>query len=466
MSSGSSAPAPPDYSGVARASENASKEYAAVMREQLAWAKEQYGDNKAFTDQVKTVLADSLEFNNDTAQKDRARYEELYQPLENKLVEDAESYATDERKELERGRSMGGVAQQFDTAGEAAKRQLESFGVDPTATRYAALDLGVRTQKAAAMAAAADQSDRAVDATGRALRSEAINVGKGYPGSIAQQFGTSQAGGAAGVNAQNQTFGTGSSAMTAPSAWGGLQNQAISNWNKSITDQYGAQMQQFQANNSGSSGIGSAIGGIAGMVGSMAPLMMSDERVKENIEPVGKTYDGQTTYVYNYKGDDTPQMGLLAQEVEKKHPRAVAETPAGIKMVDYRRATTGPGERSRYAEGGAVIDEAIQQGRQGPPMGIPMAGGSVPPSMSPSGGLATDDVMAMTHGRDGAPQGPAAINVDEFIFPADAARWYGEKYLQNMIDKARAAKQDPGTAKPERGAPPAQGGQRPSALPV
>ena len=390
MSGGSSPPPAPNYDAVAKASENAAKEYAQIMRDQLAWAKEQYGDNKAFTDQVKEVLADNLTFNNATAQKDRARYEDIYQPLEDDLVADAKSYASDERKERERGRSMGTVAQQFDTAGEAAKRQLESFGVDPSATRYAALDLGVRTQKAAAMAAAGNQSDLAVEDRGRALRSEAINIGKGYPGSIAQQFGTAQAGGTAGVGTQNQTFSAGSGAMTAPSAWGGLTNQANANWGRTLTDMYGAQMQGWSAQQNQSSGLGSALGGIAGAVGSFAPMF--------------------------------------------------------------------------FAEGGPVPDEA--EAALAPPQGaIPLAGSSVPPSMSPSGGIATDDVVAMTHGRDGLPQGPAAINVDEFIFPADAARWYGEKYLQGMIEKARAAKQN-APAQPEQGSPPGRAPQRPAALPV
>lgn len=71
----------------------------------------------------------------------------------------------------------------------------------------------------------------------------------------------------------------------------------------------------------------------------MAPaLMFSDERLKENIVPVGETYDGQTLHLYNYKGDSTPQVGLIAQEVERVHPDAVVEHPSGYKMVDYGKA--------------------------------------------------------------------------------------------------------------------------------
>ena len=65
---------------------------------------------------------------------------------------------------------------------------------------------------------------------------------------------------------------------------------------------------------------------------------MSNKRVKENIKPIGKTNDGQTIYRFNYKGDHTTQIGLLAQEVEKKHPEAVT-TINGLKGVDYKEAT-------------------------------------------------------------------------------------------------------------------------------
>jgi hypothetical protein len=60
----------------------------------------------------------------------------------------------------------------------------------------------------------------------------------------------------------------------------------------------------------------------------------SDERLKENIEKVGKL-DGHSLYRYNYKGDDQEQIGVMAQEVEKKRPDAVKKTAGGVRMVDY-----------------------------------------------------------------------------------------------------------------------------------
>lgn len=92
--------------------------------------------------------------------------------------------------------------------------------------------------------------------------------------------------------------------------------------------------------------MGSITGGIGalgttgafGSAGWLTPLLLaSDERVKEDIEPIGKTSDGQNLYSYRYIGDDETRVGLLAQEVEKRDPGAVHEI-GGIKTVDYRRA--------------------------------------------------------------------------------------------------------------------------------
>ena len=88
---------------------------------------------------------------------------------------------------------------------------------------------------------------------------------------------------------------------------------------------------------------------------------MSDRRMKENVEKIGKTNDGQPIYRYNYKGEPEgkTQIGLMAQDVEKTNPDAV-HTLGGIKMVDYDAATEGSRAkkygggfvRGRYAAGG------------------------------------------------------------------------------------------------------------------
>lgn len=89
----------------------------------------------------------------------------------------------------------------------------------------------------------------------------------------------------------------------------------------------------------------------------------SDERVKENIQPVGETYDGQQIYRYNYKGEPRTQIGLIAQEVEQKHPEAVGSL-GGIKMVDYAAATENAAHRAGKAHGGSSMGGLVTPGMQ------------------------------------------------------------------------------------------------------
>lgn len=96
---------------------------------------------------------------------------------------------------------------------------------------------------------------------------------------------------------------------------------------------------QTPANNPLANWIGGISAG-AGLVGAF-----SDERLKEDIHEVGELHDGQKVYEYRYKGDNVPQIGLLAQEVEKHVPEAVGEV-GGYKTVRYDIATARAARRA------------------------------------------------------------------------------------------------------------------------
>jgi hypothetical protein len=88
-------------------------------------------------------------------------------------------------------------------------------------------------------------------------------------------------------------------------------------------------------------------------LGTAALTAFSDKRVKENIEPVGKTFDGQPIYRFNYSGNPMTQIGLIAQDVEHAHPDAVGQSH-GIKTVDYESATDDAARRGHFASGGSI----------------------------------------------------------------------------------------------------------------
>lgn len=63
--------------------------------------------------------------------------------------------------------------------------------------------------------------------------------------------------------------------------------------------------------------------------------MFSDENLKQNITEVGRLYNGLPVYLYNYVGDNTPRIGLLAQEVIYINPDAVYIDSSGYLKVNY-----------------------------------------------------------------------------------------------------------------------------------
>jgi hypothetical protein len=128
------------------------------------------------------------------------------------------------------------------------------------------------------------------------------------------------------------------------------QAQDTALYNQFLQQQaYPFQVDQFLAN------IAEGTGALSGSTTTTTTPggLFSDERLKEDIRPVGKTYDGQNIVQFRYKGDPTPRIGLIAQEVEKKHPGAVGQSQ-GFKTVDYGRATDEAAEKGHFRKGGPI----------------------------------------------------------------------------------------------------------------
>jgi len=332
---GGKAPPPPDYGPIAAANKEAAEVSAAVSREQLAWAKEQYQKDYAANKEITDAFLPGMKLQMDAAQKDRARYEQVYQPLEDQLAKEAADYSTPERQQAEAAKAVAAVDTQYDAARKAAEANLQSYGMDPSQIRSGALDLGTRVSEAAAKAGADTTARTNVENVGRALRSEAINIGKGYPGNVAGAVQTATQTGQAGQQANLATTASGSQTMGTPVQWAGMQNQSLGNWGDLASRTYASQL-QYKA--SQGSGIWGALGSVAGA--GFGALMKSDPRSKENMRQVGTLDDGTPVYAFNYKegeGGGPTQLGVSADDVQQTNPDAVGRMPDGMKGVDYEK---------------------------------------------------------------------------------------------------------------------------------
>lgn len=99
----------------------------------------------------------------------------------------------------------------------------------------------------------------------------------------------------------------------------GLGSNLLSTTLNSILGERGQDMNQQNAN------MGFLTSGLTSLVsGGMShlPYATSDERVKENLEKIGNVGPLEI-FTFNFIGSDEPQIGLVAQQVDKVFPEAV-----------------------------------------------------------------------------------------------------------------------------------------------
>jgi hypothetical protein len=131
----------------------------------------------------------------------------------------------------------------------------------------------------------------------------------------------------------------------------GLGNQLNANLVNQGNAAYGSQVgignANAQADLAGLTQSQNILGAAGGFAGGLMGFL-SDWHAKEEREPVGELFDGQTVWRYRYKGDPRHQIGLIAQEVEEREPAAVLPFPGNMKGVNYRRATDMAAELGKF----------------------------------------------------------------------------------------------------------------------
>lgn len=100
-----------------------------------------------------------------------------------------------------------------------------------------------------------------------------------------------------------------------------------------IQNQYNSQLGQYTSNMNSLGSLASTLGG----------WIFSDQRLKTDIHDTGaKSADGIPIKTFRMKGSPMMQMGVIAQDAEKKRPDAVATGPGNRKMVDYQKIGVRP----------------------------------------------------------------------------------------------------------------------------
>jgi len=318
-----SAPKPPDMTQIANAQIESARIWQDVAMDQLAQAKS-FGDMgmKLLMD-VLGPQKENLMMALENAKKDRARYEDVYQPIEDDLIKEFQEFDSPERREKEAATRMADTRQAFEAQRANAEQRLAGLGIDPSQLKANALDRGIRLAEAAATAQAGNQGRQYVEQMGRALRGEAINIGRGMPAQVAQSMGlvNQTAGGMTG-NYTNTAGGM--AGMYAPAMQaGGLAQQGYSSGANTMNMGYQNQLSQWQANADSSGAMMSGLGQLAGM-GMMA---WSDPKLKEkrakSKKSAAKAIEDSPSETYEYKAstgldDGERHIGPMADDLKRE----------------------------------------------------------------------------------------------------------------------------------------------------
>lgn len=243
----------------AQQSAAAAQQATALGKEQFDWAKSEYEQQKPLIYESAEAQLDAQKQANAFAKQQQDFYTGTYQPLEADYVQRVQNWDSPERIQQQAGRAQGMVAQQFEQARDAARANLESYGIDPSATRYAALDIGTRTGQAAATAAAGNQAIEQAQLQGMGLRAGAINTGRGYSNDVTSALGTATQAGAGAAAGLTGGLQAGSQALAAPANY---YSAAAGNMNASANALGNVYKPQ---QSSGSSGLGALLGAGAGL---------------------------------------------------------------------------------------------------------------------------------------------------------------------------------------------------------
>ncbi len=148
------------------------------------------------------------------------------------------------------------------------------------------------------------------------------------------------------INEIAALLGTGQ--VTVPQLTGQQQPQTpITDTAGIINNNWEQQFKAWQAESQATQGM---LGGLFGAAGNI----LSDRRLKDDIEQVGQTPDGLPIYEFRVGNNGEMQSGVMAQDVEKVMPEAVAETPEGIKTVNYDMAV-GAGDGTYTVQKGDTL---------------------------------------------------------------------------------------------------------------
>lgn len=247
------------------------KEQTALGREQLAWERERANRQDPMIEKIVNQQIRSGEANEARAADQWSIYQNLFKPMEERMVSDAMNFDSPERKERMAAEAGADMTRSHGAAREQSARAMAAMGINPNSGRFAGLANENALAQAADTAGAMNKARRDTEMTGIALRTGAAQFGRNMPST--------------GIAADTMALNAGNSAV------GGLaSNSAIRNANNAAAAQwFGGAMQgnnaagslmnnlygnRLDAYNTQSQFLGGAMQGVGSLAGTLGSAMI------------------------------------------------------------------------------------------------------------------------------------------------------------------------------------------------
>ena len=245
-------------------------------------------------EQMLAWMQDQAKVTNQWATEDRGRYTSVFQPLQDRYIAEADSWASPERMGARADEAAADVALAARQGQEQMARQMASMGVNPASGRFAGMARSAALQTGLATAGARNNARRQVQAEGDARMAGAINLGQGLGVNPGQSMQISNQAGGAGFSGAMQGYGQQAS----------LLNQDYQN--------------RLDAWKTNQQSLGSAMGALGTVMGALP--WTSSKEVKTDKAPVKGALDAakrMPVEAWTYKpgaGDGGRHVGPYAED--------------------------------------------------------------------------------------------------------------------------------------------------------
>ena len=327
-----------------------------VAREQLAWEKDRAKTQDPLIQKIVDQQIASGDANAARAESQWETYRKLFAPVEERMVQDANTFDSRERQERMAAEAAADVARSYRGALEANQRAMERLGVNPSSGKYQSItndiNLGLARDSAGAMNKARRDTElqgmamrqgtaqfgRSMPTTGIATDAAALNAGNSAAGNLATQAGLHNAG----TNAAQNWFG---GATGANSAAGNL-----------ALGQYQGQLNAWQQASQNSASSAAGLGNLIGQLGSA--YMMKPVALRRG--GIIKRADASGSFPTTEPGADSASGGLSSLKRSGCARGGLVQGP-GTATSDSVPAVTEDMQPIRLSNGEAVLNaEAVK----------------------------------------------------------------------------------------------------------